>query len=313
MEMREMVRKILSEKMKEDKRFIVLDADLARALGTAPLYKEFPDQTCNVGIAESNMIGIAAGLAAYGFVPMTFTFATFSSRRVCDQIAQSVCFANNNVKMFGGDPGVTAQINGATHMADEDIGVLRSIPNIVIFEPADTTSMENLLPEILEYQGPVYIRLLRKNCKAEIYSKTTKQSLFKIDIPRVGRDITLAASGIMVSVAMEAATQLADEGISAEVLDVHTIKPIDTDTLINSVKKTGALVSCENHNVVGGLGAAIAEKICKYYPIPMEYIGIQDHFGQAADQDYLMKKFGMTSNCIVDSAKRLINKVKYNL
>ena len=306
-EMRQVLQETVAELMKEDERIVVLDADLAKAVGTTALHKAFPSRSYNMGIAEANMVSVAAGLSTYGFIPLTFTFAPFASRRCCDQVALSVCFAKSNVKLFGGDPGVTAQINGATHMGNDDIGVLRSIPDLVIFEPSDPVMMKKLLPALIRYEGPVYTRLLRK--KAEpVYSDDATFDLFRIETVRPGSDVTLAASGILMAAALRAADMLAEDGVSAEVLDVHTIKPLDTATLIASLQKTGAAVACENHSVIGGLGSAVAEAAAKECPVPMEFIGVQDHFGQAADQAYLLEKYHMTDKDIAAAAKRAMER-----
>ena len=306
-EMRKIVSETIERLMLEDDKIIVMDADLAKALGTSSLHEKFPSRAFNIGIAEANMVSIAAGLSTYGFVPLTFTFAPFSSRRVCDQVALSVCFSKSNVKLFGGDPGITAQINGATHMGNDDIGVLRSIPDLIILDPCDTVAMQTLLPQAIAYQGAVYIRLFRKTCPA-VYTDDQEVSLFRAEIVREGTHVTLAASGIMVTHALKAAALLTEEGICAEVLDVHTIKPLDADTIVASLKKTGAAVTCENHNVIGGLGSAVSEVAAKFCPVPMEFIGVQDHFGQAADGEYLLKKFHMTAEDIASAAHRVLKR-----
>ncbi len=305
MEMRQVVNHAIAAMMREDDRIVVLDADLSKAVGTKSLYKDFPNRAFNIGIAEANMVSVAAGLATYGFIPLTFTFAPFSSRRVCDQVALSVCFAKRNVKLFGCDPGITAQINGATHMGNDDIGVLRSIPDLVIVDPCDTASMQQLLPQIVAYSGPVYVRLLRKECP-QVYTQAKDVGLFQAEIVREGAEVTLFASGLMVAIAIQAADALEQEGIRAEVIDVHTIKPLDAETVVASIKKTGAAVTCENHNVLGGLGSAVAEIAAKNHPVPVEFIGVQDHFGQAANQAYLLEKFGMAPDDIVSAAHRAI-------
>lgn len=305
LEMRQVMNQILTDMMSKDDRIVVLDADLAKCVCTTSLHKDFPERSFNLGIAEADMVSVAAGLSTYGFIPLTFTFAPFSSRRVCDQVALSVCFAKSNVKLFGCDPGVTAQINGATHMGNDDVGTLRSIPDLLIFEPSDTSMMKKLLPEVIHYQGPVYTRLLRKKA-VPIYAEDREFNLLKIEQVTEGRDVTLAASGIMVSIAMEAAVLLEKEGVRAEVLDVHTIKPLDADTLLASLRKTGCVVTCENHNVIGGLASAVSEAAAKHYPVPMECIGVQDHFGQAADLPYLLEKFHMTAGDIVVAARKVL-------
>lgn len=307
LEMRQVLCQTLISMMEKDERIVILDADLSKAVGTTEIHKRFPGRAFNIGIAEQNMVSIAAGLSSYGFIPLTFTFAPFSSRRVCDQIAISVGFGGNSVKLFGCDPGITAQINGGTHMGNEDIGVLRSIPNMLIFEASDTTQMSKLLPEIIYYDGPVYTRLLRKKAK-KIYHEEQEFSLLKAEKVKKGRDVTLAAGGIMTSLAIKAAEMLREDGIDAEILDVHTIKPLDIATVIESLKNTGAVVTCDNHNVIGGIGSAVAETAGRYCPVPIEYIGVQDIVGEAADLEYLLERFHMTPQDIADAAKRVISR-----
>jgi transketolase len=279
----------------------VLDADLARANGTLGLRKKFPDRALDLGLQEQNMASVAAGLASYGFIPFLTSFAVFATRRICDQITISIAYAKRSVKIVGSDPGVTAEMNGGTHMAIEDIGVLRSIPGIVIFEPVDGVQLAKAMPQIAYYDGPVYLRLLRK-AAPPVFSEDYHFDLFKADVLRQGRDVTLFASGIMVTAAIEAAQKLAGKGVSAEVINVHTIKPIDAATVLASVRKTGAAVTCENHNIIGGLGSAVAEVVSEGCPVPLRYVGIHDHFGEVSKMDYLLKKFKMTADDIVEQA-----------
>ncbi len=297
----------LASMMDADPRILIVDADLAKAMGTLGLYGGYRERIINVGIAEQNMICVAAGLAAYGYIPVTGTFASFASRRVCDQIAISVAFAKNNVKMFGADPGITAQLNGATHMANEDIGTLRSIPGLVICEPCDAASLRAAMREIIYADAPVYVRLNRK-AAPPVYQDNTPFRLDEAVVLREGRDVTLYAGGIEVAEALKAAETLSAEGVRAEVLDVHTIKPLDVDTVVASARKTGAAVTCENHNVVGGLGAAVCQALAAHCPIPLEFIGVQDHAGEASPIDYLIKKYHMTASDIVDAAKKAISR-----
>lgn len=304
-EMRQVLYRTLIGLMEKDERIVVLDADLAKAVGTAEIHRRFPERAYQAGIAEQNMVSVAAGLASYGYIPLTFTFAPFSSRRVCDQVAISVGFGRNHVKLFGGDPGITAQINGGTHMGNEDIGALRSIPELLIFEPADTYEMEKLLPEIIYHDGPVYTRLLRKRAE-KIYQGDEELSLLKAEKIREGQDVTLIAAGIMVSQAVKAAGILAKEGISAEIINVHTIKPIDVHTIRDSLMKTGAAVTCDNHNVIGGLGSAVSEVAGANCPVPIEYIGVQDVRGEAADLGYLLRRFHMTPEDIAEKARKVL-------
>lgn len=308
-EMRAVMADWIKDKMAEDEKTVILDADLARANGTLGIRKDFPDRALDVGIAESNMASVAAGLASYGFKPFIFTFCPFATRRICDQVTISIVYAKQNVKIVGTDPGIAAAFNGGTHMTLEDVGVMRSLPGMVIYEPVDGDQLAQALPQIYEYDGPVYIRLFRKvPAKTFFNSEDYKFDLFKADVMKEGTDVTLFASGIEVKEAMEAADILAAEGIKAEVINVHTIKPIDSETIVNSVKKTGCAVSCENHNIIGGLGSAIAEVLMNECPVPMEYIGMKDMFSEVGKTDYLVKKYNMDAESIAKAAKESIGK-----
>lgn len=306
-EMRQVFGSVIEEMMEKDDRIVVIDVDLAKANGTMKLRDKFPERAFDVGVAEANAASIAAGMASYGFIPFVTTFTPFASRRMCDQIAISVTYAARNVKIVGTDPGISAELNGGTHMSMEDIGVLRSIPNMVIFEPVDNIQLAKALPQIVDYDGVVYIRMFRKTTPA-VFGDDYKFDLFKADTVREGKDVTLFASGIMVAESIIAADLLKAEGIEAEIINIHTIKPIDREAVIKSASKTGAVVTCENHNVVGGLKSAVAEVLIEECPVPMKAIGIQDHFGEVAKIDYLKKKYHMTAEDIVAAAKEVISK-----
>lgn len=306
-EMRQVFGSVIEEMMGNDERIVVIDVDLAKANGTMKLRDKFPERAFDVGVAEANAASIAAGMASYGFIPFVTTFTPFASRRMCDQVAISVTYAGRNVKIVGTDPGISAELNGGTHMSMEDIGVLRSIPNMVIFEPVDNIQLAKALPQIVDYDGVVYIRMFRKTTPA-VFGDDYKFDLFKADMVREGKDVTLFATGIMVAESIIAANILKSEGIDAEIINIHTIKPIDREAVIKSASKTGAVVTCENHNVVGGLKSAVAEVLIEECPVPMKAIGIQDHFGEVAKIDYLKKKYHMTAEDIVVAAKEAISK-----
>jgi transketolase len=301
MEMKAVFASGLEELMAADDRVVLIDADLGRANGTLGIKQKFPDRAFNVGVAEQNMASVAAGLASYGFIPFINSFAPFATRRICDQITISIAYAERNVKIVGTDPGITAEMNGCTHMSMEDVGVLRSIPRMVIFEPVDAMQIAKAMPEIVKFNGPVYIRLFRKVAPA-VFSEGYQFSLFTADLLREGTDITLFATGIMVTAALDAAEKLLGQGISAEVINTHTLKPLDAETVIRSVQKTGAAVTCENHNIIGGLRSAVAEVITEECPVPLMGIGVRDHFGQVSKSPYLLKKFKMTAEDIVEMA-----------
>ncbi|MDR2634859.1 MAG: transketolase family protein [Clostridiales bacterium] len=283
---------------------VALEADLAKCSGVYPLMKEFPSRVINVGIAEQNMASVAAGLSAYGFIPFIHTFGPFASRRMCDQLMISVCYAKQNVKIIGSDPGITAELNGGTHMPFEDIGVLRSIPGIVIYEPTDNAEFKAALPKILKHKGPVYVRMYRKT-PPSVYGEDECGgfNLFKAKVLRQGADVTVVASGIMVSTALEAAAILDAEGISAEVVASPTVKPLDAKTIAVSARKTGAVVTAENHSVIGGLKSAVAEALGELCPVVLRSVGVKEKFGEVGKMPYLRKAFNMETADVVAAVK----------
>ena len=298
MEMREMFAQEIEKQMLQNDKIVILNADLAKPNGFGNLAKKYPERVINVGIAEQNMACVAAGMSSYGFIPFICTFTPFATRRICDQIAISICYARQNVKIIGTDPGITAEFNGGTHMSVEDIGVLRSIPNMVIFEPVDNIQLKAMLPQILEYNGPVYMRMLRKTAP-DIFENSEQFDLFKSKKIKDGKDISIFCSGIMVEESIKAAKILESQGINAEIINLHTIKPIDKETIINSVKKTRAAVTAENHNVIGGLKSAVSEVICENFPVPLKAVGIQDLFGQVGKLPFLKQAYSMCDEDIV--------------
>lgn len=305
MEMRELLAKELEKEMSENKNIVVLNADLAKPNGFGNLSKIYPERVLNVGIAEQNMACIAAGMSSYGLIPFICSFTPFATRRICDQIAISICYANQNVKIIGTDPGISAEYNGGTHMSVEDIGVLRSIPNIVIYEPTDNAQLKALLPEIIKYNGPVYIRMFRKKA-ADIFDESDTFDLFKAKKIKDGKDVSILCSGIMVEETLKANEILKKEGIDAEIINIHTIKPLDKKTIIESILKTGAVVTVENHNIIGGLKSAISEVVCENCPVPMRSIGIKDKFGQVGKMPFLKEVYEMLDTDIVKAVKECI-------
>ena len=293
MEMRAMYAQCRGELMERDEKLVLLDADLSKACGTFPLRKRFPDRIYDCGVAEQNMISIAAGLASYGYKPWAESFAPFATRRVCDQIAISVCYAKRNVKIVGTDPGIAAELNGGTHMSLEDMGVVRSIPGLVIFEPTDTVQLKAAMPVLHAYEGPVYMRMNRKEFPT-VFPEGYRFDLFKADLLRAGTDVTILAAGLMVSESLQAAETLAAEGISCEVINVHTIKPIDRETILASAKKTGVIVTAENHNVIGGLRSAVLEALA-HDPVPVWAVGAEDRFGEVGKLPYLKEALGLNA------------------
>ena len=286
---------------------VIVEADLMKALKTTLFQQKYPERTVNVGVAEANMIGVAAGLANMGKLPFTHTFTPFATRRVFDQVTLSVAYSKLNVKMCGSDPGVMAQLNGGTHMSLEDVGLMRNLPNMTIVEPIDGVSLAQLFQQIIEHKGPVYIRLLRQEFDA-IYDEQTEAKLGKGTRLKEGTDVTLMASGIMVKEALDAHKMLLEQGISASVIDMHTIKPIDRELIIEEALKTRAIVTAENHNIINGLGSAVSEVLVEHCPVPMQRVGVNDHFGEVGKKDFLMEKFGLKAKNIVEAAIHVIQR-----
>ena len=304
MEMRAMYAQCLGELMERDEKLVLLDADLSKACGTFPLRKRFPDRIYDCGVAEQNMISIAAGLASYGYKPWAESFAPFATRRVCDQIAISVCYAKRNVKIVGTDPGIAAELNGGTHMSLEDMGVVRSIPGLVIFEPTDTVQLKAAMPVLHAYEGPVYMRMNRKEFPT-VFPEGYRFDLFKADLLRAGTDVTILAAGLMVSESLQAAETLAAEGISCEVINVHTIKPIDRETILASAQKTGVIVTAENHNVIGGLRSAVLEALA-HDPVPVWAVGAEDRFGEVGKLPYLKEALGLNAAHVAAAVREAV-------
>ena len=289
----------------KDDRIVVLDADLMSCHSTKCFLEAYPERFINVGIAEANLIGVAAGMAAFGKIPFAFSFAPFATRRCYDQIFISVAYSKLPVKIVGSDPGVMAEANGGTHMPFEDMSIMRAIPHMVCFEPTDATMLEKALPEIIDYPGAVYIRMFRKKAE-KIYDDSLEFKLGKAVTLKDGSDVTLIASGIMVARALKAADELKEAGIDARVLNIHTWKPIDEDAIVSAAKDTGAIVTCENHTTAGGLGSAVAEVAAEKCPVPMEFVGVKNSFGEVGKEAYLSEKFGLTVSDIVAAAKRAV-------
>ena len=302
MQMREIYAEFLGELMERDKRLVLLDADLGKACGTLGLRKRFPDRIFDCGIAEQNMASIAAGLASYGFTPWIESFTPFATRRICDQIAISICYAGQNVKIVGTDPGITAELNGGTHMSMEDIGVLRSIPGIVIFEPVDEIQLRAAMPALQEYPSAVYLRLVRGE-QPPVFGPDYRFDLFRADLLREGTDLSVFVSGIFTRDCLDAAEELAEEGISCEVINVHTVKPIDRQTVLASARKTGTALTVENHNIVGGLHAAVLEALSQER-IPVYAFGVEDRFGEVGTLAELRSAMHLTKEDMKTAARR---------
>lgn len=290
--------------MENDPNTVYLEADLGGAIGTAKLLKEKPEQAIDIGIMEANMIGVAAGMSVKGKIPFVHSFGTFATRRCADQVFLSGCYNKANVKIIGSDPGVSAEANGGTHMPLEDIAVFRAFPEMKIFDVAEPSLLAFVLESAAKDYGMTYIRFPRK-LKKTYYAADQKFEIGKGVVLAEGTDVTIVASGIEVFEAISAAEKLAAMSISAEVIDMFNIKPLDEELIIKSAKKTGAVVTAENHNIIGGLGSAVAETLGEHFPAPIRRIGSRDHFGEVGSQSFLMEKFHMTADDIVQAAIQL--------
>lgn len=291
----------------KDDRIVNVQADLMGGHGMKPFAEKYPERTFNVGVAEANMVGVAAGLAAAGKIPFVHSFATFSTRRCYDQIAVSVCYAKLKVCIIGSDPGVGAELNGGTHMALEDIAIMRALPGMTVFEPVDAVQLKAALPVLVAQEGPVYIRLYRKAAES-VYKEGYQYRDGKADILRSGKDVTIIASGVCVAEALAAAEKLAANGVDACVMNVHTIKPLDVAAITQAAKETGAVVTAENHNIIGGLGGAVAEALGENFPVPLVRVGVKDRFGEVGKQEYLMQAFGITAADIEVAARKAVER-----
>ena len=290
----------------KDDRVIYLDADLMNCINTGKWSAEHPERGIDCGISEANMIGVAGGLSAVGFKPIVHTFGPFASRRVFDQVFLSGAYAKNSITVIGTDPGVTAAYNGGTHMPFEDVALYRTIPGAYIFEITDTAMLRDLLAQAVDIHGIKYIRVGRKN-NMKMYEDGTKFEIGKGNVIHDGgTDATIIASGIMVAMALQAATALEEEGIKVRVIDMFTVKPLDEELVIKSAKETGAIVVAENHNKIGGLYSAVADCLAVNLPTPVEYVAVEDEFGEVGPQDYLEKRFGLTPEKIAEKVKKAV-------
>ena len=311
-EMRAVYTETLIELAKKDPRIMVVEADLMKATGTPPFKAAFPDRAVNVGVAEANMVGVAAGLANEGKLPFAATFGCFASRRAFDQFFLSCAYAKLPVKLVGTDPGVSAAYNGGTHMPFEDLGIMRMVPGLPVVEPSDPVSLAALVRALAAYEGPAYLRLHRKGVEP-IYREDESFELGKGKLLREGKDVLIVALGaIMVPEALAAADLLAAEGIKSSVIDAISLRPLDKDLIMGEARKTGAVVTAENHQVEGGLGSAVAELLAEAAPVSgkpsprLARVGVQGLFGEVGTQDWLKERFGLTAKNIADRARALV-------
>ena len=302
---REAYGKALVELGEQNDRVLVLDADLAAATKTGMFKKAFPERFIDVGIAESNLMGIAAGLAATGHIVFASSFAMFAAGRAFEQVRNSIGYPHLNVKIGATHAGISVGEDGASHQCCEDIALMRSIPGMVILNPADDVEARACVLAAAAHEGPVYMRFGRL-AVPRVFDETYRFEIGKGAILREGTDVAIVATGLMVNEALMAAETLQNEGISARVVNMATIKPIDRDILIDSAKKTGAIVTAEEHNVLGGLGGAVAEVICETIPVPVLRVGVEDVFGKSGPAVELLHLFGLDAAHIVEKAKQAV-------
>ncbi|HBV96261.1 MAG: transketolase [Peptococcaceae bacterium BICA1-7] len=304
---REAYGRALAELGKNNPAVVVLDADLSKSTKTADFGKLFPDRFFNMGVAEQNLIGTAAGLAAAGKTAFASTFAVFAAGRAFDQIRNSVAYNRLNVKIAATHAGITVGEDGGSHQAIEDIALMRSLPNMTVFVPADEAETAGAVEAAAKMDGPVYIRLGRAGVPS-IHGEDFHFETGKAVVVREGRDAAVIATGIMVTAALEAAGALTGEGIEVRVISMHTIKPLDIDTIVSAARETGALVTAEEHSVIGGLGGAVSEAVCENYPVPLKRLGVQDIFGESGKPDELLVKFGLTPAAIADAVREVLKR-----
>ena len=295
----------LLEAGKQNENVVALCADLTGSLKMDAFQKEFPERFFQVGIAEANMIGIAAGLTIGGKIPFTGTFANFSTGRVYDQIRQSVAYSDKNVKICASHAGLTLGEDGATHQILEDIGLMKMLPGMTVINPCDYNQTKAATIAIAKHEGPVYLRFGRPSVPV-FTDADQKFEIGKAWMVNEGKDVSIFATGHLVWKAIEAGEKLAEMGIDAEIINIHTIKPLDAQAILQSVAKTGCVVSAEEHNRLGGLGDSIAQVLAQNLPTPQEYVAVNDSFGESGTPDQLMEKYGLSTEAIVAAVQKVL-------
>ena len=286
-----------------NKNIVVLDADLAKSTTTLKFGKKFPERFFDMGIAEANMMNTAAGLATCGKIPFVSTFCIFATGRAWEQVRNTICYSGLNVKIVATHGGVAVGADGSSHQCIEDFALMTSIPTMTVIEPCDSIETRKAIKAVVDHQGPVYIRLGRSPSPV-ITEERTPFEIGKANVLREGKDVTIAACGIMVPNALKAAEDLSARGIEATVINFHTIKPLDRKTLVMCARRTGAVVTAEQHVLEGGLGAAVALALARECPVPMEAVGIDNRFGQSGDPELLFKEYHLTPDDILQAALR---------
>ena len=286
---------------------VVLDADLAKSTKTIKFKSKFPERFFDMGIAEADMMGTAAGLAASGKIAFASTFAIFATGRAWEQIRNSICYTNLNVKIAATHAGIGVGPDGSSHQSIEDIAIMRVIPNMKVVVPADAVETEKAVAALVETPGPAYLRLGRSGVPV-VYDESYTFALGKASVLREGSDVAIIAVGVMAQLALAAAEILSNDGINARVINMSTIKPIDRDAIISAASETGAIVTAEEHNVIGGLGSAVSEVVCETLPVPVLKVAIRDTFGQSGEPDELMAFYGLTAGNIAETAREAVSR-----
>lgn len=287
---------------------VVLDADLSKSTKTETFKKKFPERFINMGIAEQNMMSTAAGIASCGKIVFASSFAMFAAGRAFEQIRNSICYPNLNVKIGATHAGISVGEDGATHQCLEDIGIMRTIPNMIIINPADDVEARAAVEAAVKHNGPMYLRFGRLGVPVIFDEETCKFEIGKGIQLKDGKDVTIIATGLMVEKAITAAQMLEEKGIDARVINIHTIKPIDRDIIEKAAKETGAVVTCEEHNIIGGLGSAVAEVIAETHPAALERVGVCDKFGKSGEPNALLEEYGLTAENIAEKAMKAIKR-----
>ncbi len=304
---REAYGKALVELGKVNENVVVLDADLSKSTKTADFSKNFSERFINMGIAEANMMCVAAGMSTCGKIPFVSTFAMFAAGRAFEQVRNSICYPKLNVKICATHAGLTVGEDGASHQSIEDLSLMRSIPNMTVISPSDAVETEAAIKAVAEYVGPCYVRLGRMGVNVINDNADYKFEIGKGVQLRTGSDVTIVATGIMVDEAITAEKMLKAEGISANVINIHTLKPLDTDILVKAAKETKAIVTAEEHSIIGGLGSAVSEALSEVFPVPVIKVGVMDTFGESGQPAELLKAYGLTAEKIVEAAKKAIS------
>src|SRR5690554_6488325 len=297
--MREAYGEVLVEIGRENPAVVVFDADLTKATRTEIFAKEFPERFFNMGISEAHMVGTAGGFALEGLIPVVSTFAVFMPGRTFDQIRNTVCYSNLNVKLVATHAGVSVGPDGGSHEAVEDLALMQSLPNMEVYSPADTYQTKAVIRYIINKKGPAYVRLPRQETDT-VYNKEITDYSPEVDLLKTGEDLTIVATGLMAPAALKAAEYLEESGVSCRVLNVHCLKPLDEERILDAARETRGLVTVEDHSIIGGLGSAVTDCVTSSFPCPVEKVGVLDAFGQSGTSEELMDHYGLDVDSIVN-------------